>query len=241
MPVWLPYCGSAPDPGHWLARWNFDPVLIIITLSFLMMGSWRSPATLFSQLSATALFAIIFVSPLCALGAALFSIRAVHQLLLTLVLAPLLVTAVGERATRFRPGLVPATGIQAGVFWAWHFNPLYELALSNDAVFWAMQASITLSAMVWWIALGRASSLVAAASTLATTIQMGLLGALLVFAGRPFYAPHWFSTQVWGLSPIEDQQIAGLFIWVLGGGAYLAVALALILRAVTPNPRSAVA
>ncbi|MBB3860639.1 putative membrane protein [Novosphingobium hassiacum] len=241
MPVWLPYCGSAPDPGHWLARWNFDPVLIIVAIALLGLGWWKHPATLRSQSCATALFAVIFISPLCALGSALFSIRAVHHLLLTLALAPLLVAAIGERASTFRPGLVPTTVVQAGVFWAWHFNPLYELALSNDAVFWAMQASITLSAMAWWLALGRAASLVAAASTLATTIQMGLLGALLVFAGRPFYAPHWFSTQVWGLSPIEDQQIAGLVIWVLGSGAYLAIASALIFRALTPSPRPAVA
>ena len=26
--IWTPYCGAAPDPNAWLARWNLDPWLI---------------------------------------------------------------------------------------------------------------------------------------------------------------------------------------------------------------------
>ena len=69
------------------------------------------------------------------------------------------------------------------------------------------------------------------AGLLATMVQMGLLGALIVFAGRPLYAPHWFSAPAWGLSPLEDQQIAGLVMWVAGSGAYLLLAAVLLYRA----------
>ena len=62
-------------------------------LALLAMGWRRSPSTIRSQLGAAGLVAVIFVSPLCAMGSALFSIRAVHHLLLTLALAPLLKTA----------------------------------------------------------------------------------------------------------------------------------------------------
>src|SRR3546814_7396126 len=26
--LWTPYCGAAPAPGEWIARWNLDPVLL---------------------------------------------------------------------------------------------------------------------------------------------------------------------------------------------------------------------
>jgi len=45
---------------------------------------------------------------------------------------------------------------------------------------------------------------------LVAMVAMGLLGALITFAGQPLYAPHLLTTEVWGLDPLEDQQTAGL-------------------------------
>jgi putative membrane protein len=45
-------------------------------------------------------------------------------------------------------------------------------------------------------------------------VQTGLLGALLTFAGRPLYAAHISTTASWGLTPLEDQQLAGLIMWI---------------------------
>ena len=58
-------------------------------------------------------------------------------------------------------------------------------------------------------------------------MQMGLLGALITFAGQPLYAPHFFTTEPWGLSALEDQQVAGLIMWAPSAGLYLAAALAI--------------
>ena len=44
-------------------------------------------------------------------------------------------------------------------------------------------------------------------------LLMGLLGALLTFAGTPIYAPHFGATMLYGLTPLEDQQNAGLIMW----------------------------
>ncbi|WP_246450478.1 cytochrome c oxidase assembly protein [Sphingomonas rhizophila] len=60
---------------------------------------------------------------------------------------------------------------------------------------------------------------------LVTTVQMGLLGALITFAANPLYAPHFSVTAPWGLSPLEDQQMAGLIMWAPSAGLYLAAAL----------------
>lgn len=232
-PIWRPYCGAAPPPGEWLWHWNPDPILIASLLALLGLGLHRSPATWRDQLAAALVAVVLFISPLCALGSALFALRTLHHLALGLVLAPLLMRAAAELAAHRPPSLGIATILQAAVFWAWHAPPLYSEALSNDVVFWLMQLSLIGSATIWWLALRHASSLAAAASVLATMVQMGLLGALLVFGGRPFYAPHWLTTGEWGLSPLADQQTAGLIMWVLGSGAYLALAISMLYRALS--------
>ena len=65
---------------------------------------------------------------------------------------------------------------------------------------------------------------------LATMVQMGLLGALLSFSGTALYAPHYIGPIAWGLSPIDDQNLAGLIMWVPGAGFYLVAALMLMAR-----------
>ncbi len=202
--------------------------------ALLVAGLLRSPDTARAQLGAAVAAAILFVSPLCALGSAFFTARTGHHLALMLVLAPLVAMAMGPATgTRALPASA-ATALQAIVLWIWHAPPLYAAALSDDAVFWLMQLTLLGSAIVWWRALVRASVLSATANVLATMVQMGVLGALLVFAVRPFYAPHLLTTWQWGLSPLEDQQLAGLVMWVLGSGAYLALALVMIFRALPP-------
>ena len=66
--------------------------------------------------------------------------------------------------------------------------------------------------------------------SLLSMVQMGLLGALITFAGTSLYAPHFSSTAPWGLSPLEDQQLAGLIMWIPSAGIYLGAALALANR-----------
>ena len=55
-----------------------------------------------------------------------------------------------------------------------------------------------------------------------SSMQMGLLGAILTLAERPLFAPHLLTTQAWGFTPLEDQQLGGpscgcpgsaLFLW----------------------------
>ena len=70
----------------------------------------------------------------------------------------------------------------------------------------------------------------AATGLLATMVAMGALGALLTFAHRAYYAPHWLTTRLWGLSPIEDQQIAGIIMWAPASLVYLIAALTILYR-----------
>lgn len=146
-------------------------------------------------LAAMAVLAISFVSPLCALSSALFSARTVHHVLLVGVAAPLLAWAAPKTSDR---GLVVATVVQAVLLWAWHAPGLYAAALSNDGIYWLMQISLLASAVWFWTKVRTASAPAAVAALLAAMLAMGLLGAVLTFAGQAVYAPHFYTTLAWG-------------------------------------------
>ena len=236
--IWIPYCGAAPVPAELLSRWNGDPLLLlgmaVIAAAALPGGS---PRRRLRHAGIAALLAVLFVTPFCALSSALFSARVVHHLLLTIAVAPLVAALLPP--VRLRGGLVAATAAQALVFWLWHAPPVYAAALSSDAVYWLMQATMLAGGVAFWAALRTASAPAAVAALLATMVQMGLLGALITFAPAPLYAPHFGTTGPWGLSALEDQQLAGLIMWVPAAGLYLGAALVLAARALASPLRRA--
>lgn len=241
--AWIPYCGAAPAPAEALARWNGDPVLLTVGVlaGYALVRAYGRDREFRPWLvggAALALF-VSFISPLCALSSALFSARVVHHVLLMSVAAPLLVWALPRRVLTGRSWLIAATALQTLVLWAWHAPGLYAAALSNDAVYWLMQASLGAAACAFWISVRASSSVAAAGALLATMVQMGLLGALLTFANAPLYAPHFASTALWGFTPLADQQLGGLIMWGPAAAFYLGATLLLIQRALDPAPRRA--
>ena len=60
-----------------------------------------------------------------------------------------------------------------------------------------------------------------------TSVHASLLGVLLTFSSRPWYGLYDATTAPWGLTPLEDQQLAGVIMWVPAGLAYLIAALGL--------------
>lgn len=107
---------------------------------------------------------------------------------------------------------------------------LYAAAIAAAFPYWLMQASLLGTAFLLWRRILAAAEGVGAAllALLATVIQMGMLGALLTFAREPLYAPHFATTLPYGLTPLEDQQLAGLVMWVPAALPYLAAALLLL-------------
>lgn len=232
--IWIPYCGVAPDPSEWLVRWNLHPVLLLAMGAAALLGRAADNPTRFWW--AWGILLLLFVSPLCALSSALFSVRVAHHALLVAVVAPLLA---GAFALPRPPGGISAwTGAHILILWMWHAPPLYAWALGSDAAFWLMQLSLLGSGVGFWLAIRRAPELVSVGALLIGMMQMGLLGALITFAGTPLYAPHVLTTAVWGFSPLEDQQLAGLIMWAPAALAYLGVALFLLGRALDRAERA---
>lgn len=230
---WLPYCGQAPLPGELFSRWNFDPVLLagLIAGSILWRlwpgrGDWRT------VLGLTVVLLVLFVSPFCAMGSALFTVRILHDLALSALVAPLAVSAFNLRRLKLPGSLSLWTAIHILIFLAWHAPPFYVAAMSSDGMFWVMQFTIAGSAAIWWAKLLDERAAGAALSLLATMVAMGMLGALLAFAEHALYAPHWLTTSAWGLSPLEDQQLAGIVMWAPASAAYLLAAMIILYRGV---------
>lgn len=217
----LPYCGGPPLPADIWTRWNLDPFLLLGLIAAMLIG--RGLGARAAPLgTGLAILFVIFVSPLCALASSLFALRVTHHVVLTGLAAPLFAVAMA----RSRGGGVATwTAVHAGIFWFWHLPASYAAALASDAAYWAMQASLLASAIGLWRAVFSAPRHAAVAGLLATSVQMGLLGALLTFSTVPLYAWHGMTTQAWGLLPMADQQLAGLIMWVAGGAVYLLAAL----------------
>lgn len=222
----IAYCGPAPVPDEIWARWNFDPPLIaLLGLLALAVGRGRS-SNARAGWAAIALMAIIFVSPVCALSSALFSVRVLHHVLLVGVVAPLL--ALAFPVSRMgSPPLAALVATSAVILWLWHAPGLYVWGLASVPAYFLMQASLLVSAwLMWRVMLSPATPSGATLVALVATIgQMGLLGALIVFAPGPLYSVHLASTAAWGLDPLADQQLAGLLMWVPAILPYLGVGL----------------
>lgn len=227
------YCGPAPIPDHLHLAWNIDFVAIgvcaiLVGLHVATRAGDRLPLAL-----GIGLLAVLFVSPLCSLTVALFSARAVHHVLLVAVAAPLLVLAFGlHRARSPLLSLGGSVALGTVAMWMWHVPSLYAAGITSGPLYWLMQASLLGSGVLFWQAVlsPHARPGPALLALLATIVQMGMLGALLTFATRPLYAAHATTTVPFGLSPLEDQQLAGLILWVPAALPYLVAMILIVLR-----------
>jgi cytochrome c oxidase assembly factor CtaG len=60
-----------------------------------------------------------------------------------------------------------------------------------------------------------------------TALHSGFLGILLSISRTPLYPGQSAASVQWGLTPLEDQQLAGLIMWVPAGLVYIVAGLAL--------------
>jgi cytochrome c oxidase assembly factor CtaG len=141
---------------------------------------------------------------------------------------------------------VTATVLQAVALWLWHMPSLFDLALAREGWHAAQHLSFLLSALLFWSAMlsargGRASRIgdqaAAALCLFATSVVSGALGAIMAFSESPWYAGYaHLGMAPFGLTPAEDQQVAGLIMWVPGGLVHAGAALALVAAALRPAP-----
>jgi cytochrome c oxidase assembly factor CtaG len=121
--------------------------------------------------------------------------------------------------------------IHALALWVWHLPALYDVALEHEPVHVVQHLSFLGSAaLFWWgIAHGRYGRIgygAAVVYVFATAVHSGVLGALITFSPRVWYAPYLVRHPA-GLTPLEDQQLAGLLMWIPAGLIFIGGGLAL--------------
>jgi len=203
--------------------------------------------------------AIALLSPLHELSEELFSAHMVQHELLMAIAAPLLVigkpafvmlSALPRRA-RLRAGAIArAKRVRAAwhfatrpfdawllhgvAIWIWHLPVLFMAATRNDAVHALQHASFLGTGLLFWWAMlhprRRALRGMAIVYLFTTVVHTGVLGALMTFSRSPWYPGYASGAGSWGLTPLGDQQLAGLIMWIPASGVYLVAALAIIRR-----------
>jgi putative membrane protein len=121
--------------------------------------------------------------------------------------------------------------LHAVVMWIWHIPFLYELALSDPLVHDLEHLTFFLAAIFFWrvvldarrqVALHPAAAVV---YLFTTSIHASALGAAMALAPEPWYPGYLESAPRWQLSPLEDQQLAGLIMWMPACTVYAIAAL----------------
>jgi putative membrane protein len=217
-----------------------------------------SPWPAVSFATGIAALVIALDSPVHTVGEQLFWVHMTQHELLMLVAAPLLVMASPlvpflwalPQTWRERLGRASKTKIWSATWiaissagaawiihaialWVWHAPALFEAALHSEWIHAAQHLCFLGSALLFWWTLihgrhGRLGYGAAVVYVFTTAAHNSVLGALLTFAPRAWYPTYAATTQLWSLSPLEDQQLGGLIMWVPAGVLLLVVGLALL-------------
>lgn len=132
-----------------------------------------------------------------------------------------------------------ATILQIAALWIWHAPALFDRALDYPAWHLAQHLSFLVTALLFWSAMFEAKrgakGLGAPILCLFTTSLIGgALGALMALSQSPWFARYAeLGMAPFGLTPVEDQQLAGLLMWIPGGLVHAGAALVLVGRALS--------
>ena len=180
----------------------------------------------------------------------LFSAHMVQHLALQLVVVPLLL--LGTPGAMLRPALrVPAVRAVASrvtrpawcfvlfnvVMAAWHLPPAYNFALAHHGVHIAQHLTfLVASTLMWWPILGtlpelpRLSYPAQLLYCFLLTIPMSIVSVYITYADRVLYPAYAVAPRVLGISPLEDQRLGGLIMWVPGGIYFMLVMTVVFFR-----------
>jgi cytochrome c oxidase assembly factor CtaG len=201
---------------------------------------------------------VALISPLHSWGRVLFSAHMTQHEVLMLVAAPLLVlgrpliafmwaipmswarqlgaiSRLSWFAATWRVVTLPFVAwlIHAIALWVWHIPVLFDAVLNNELIHTLQHISFLFSAILFWWALvhgGRGWMGYGAALlyVFTTSLHSGLLGAFLTFSTTVWYPGYNGLTSSWELTPLEDQQLGGLIMWIPAGLVYAIAGLALL-------------
>jgi putative membrane protein len=178
---------------------------------------------------------VALVSPVDRLGEQLASMHMVQHLLIADIAAILFTLGLTRHilrpATRrihrveraAGPFASPWFGVVAyvGVMWLWHVPAMYDAALRHSSVHTLEHLTFAAAGLLyWWHLLSpirsrlRLTGMAPVAYMASTKLLVGMLGIVLAFAPELLYDTYDTGGLRWGMTPLDDQRVAGLIMAV---------------------------
>lgn len=225
--------------------------LALVSAGYLyVLGPWRrrmgaapvSAAEAAYLGAALVTLVVALLSPLDTLGDTYwFSAHMVQHMLLAVVAPPLLLRGTPQwlmeavvarlRLTRVLRAVghpVVAFGLLNADLWLWHAPALYDLTLASAVVHVGEHVSFVVFGVLFWLPILGPRRVVPRISPAFGMLYLFLgcqpmvvLGAVLTFAAQPLYQPYVLAPRVWGMTPLFDQQLGGLIMWMPTNIPYL--------------------
>ena len=180
----------------------------------------------------------------------LFSAHMVQHLMLALVVAPLMI--MGTTGAMLRP-LLRLPGVAPVARWithpmrcfaifnvvvaGWHLPPLYNYALAHHPVHIVQHLMfLAASVIMWWPILSPLPELPRLSYPgqmlylFLMSIPMAVVSVYIAYADSLLYPMYAAAPRVWGISPMDDQLIGGLIMWIPGGLYFYSVISVIFFR-----------
>ena len=223
-------------------------------------GRGVPPRRALSFFAGLAALVMALMSPLEGLAVQLFSFHMIQHLVLILIVAPLLVygapvlvitlalpltTRKGLRTLERSRSMVLlksvlfhstiAGALFAVALWSWHLPSLYQSAVADDRWHVLEHSSFVGGSLLFWMhVIGRRRHRLdfgpAILLVFVSGLQSAALSVVLIFADRALYPIHARGARAWGLTPLEDQQLAGAIMWTPVGLVFLVTIVVLLAR-----------
>jgi putative membrane protein len=166
----------------------------------------------------------------------LFSAHMIQHLVLVFVVAPLLLA--GTPGAMLRPALdwpgvrpvarwltrpIICFALFNVIFAAWHLPPLYNLAMAEHPVHIVEHLMfLVVAVLMWWPLLSPLPELPRLPYPgqmlycFLMSIPMSIVAVYVSLADHVLYPAYAAAPRMWALSPLEDQQLGGLIMWIPG-------------------------
>jgi putative membrane protein len=173
--------------------------------------------------AAMASLAIVLLPPLAPAARVLFAAHMAQHLILICATAPLLALVWPRLERPVSP--VIAWCLFVSIFLVWHWPAAFQWAAGSEITRLFELASILASATLFWaVMLGPANRGGSVLLVVTAAIAIDLPGVVMIFAPRALCVMPDENAARFGLSALEDQQLAGLLMWVPANLVFFAFA-----------------
>ncbi|MFA9477385.1 cytochrome c oxidase assembly protein [Phycisphaerales bacterium AB-hyl4] len=194
---------------------------------------------------------VALISPVDVLAIELSWVHMIQHMIIMMIAAPLFVIAAPTRVMLFAfttvgrvrlgamfrmPGPyllwqpLLTWALYAFTLWIWHIPTLYEAALRNELVHDAQHLAFFIASCLFWrVLLDPLSRLrlnlgLGVLYLFTSSLHSSALGVFLALSPRVWYPHYETTTAAWNLTALEDQQLAGLVMWMPACTLYAAAA-----------------